>query len=170
MARAMLDYFPAALAAVAECSKKSNDFHNPGEEIHWARDKSNDHADCIIRHLVDRGSVDSDGIRHSVKVAWRALALLQEELEAEGAEVSRASRFTTERSEVPHQLNFWYPWAPYRLNPGDDFPVNYDSAVVVRKRAASGKGFIEEAGDAGDFYWAEGTTILSYKVLKHGKG
>jgi len=89
----VLDYFPAALAAVAELSRAGNDKHNPGEELHWARGKSMDHADCIIRHLVDRGKLDpEDGILHDVKVAWRALALLQEELEKRGVPLSRGSR------------------------------------------------------------------------------
>ncbi len=93
MARGLLDYFPAALAAVAECSRVANDQHNPGEDMHWARNKSNDHADCIIRHLVNRGEMDDDGVLHSAKIAWRALALLQEELENLGAAAGRASRF-----------------------------------------------------------------------------
>lgn len=92
MARGLLDYFPAALAAVAEVSKAGNDKHNPGEEMHHARGKSTDHADCILRHLVDRGALDpEDGLRHSAKVAWRALALLQEELEAAGAPLPRGA-------------------------------------------------------------------------------
>jgi hypothetical protein len=92
LARGVLDYFPAALAEVARVSKAGNDKHNPGEEMHHARGKSMDHADCIIRHLVDRGHIDpDDGMRHSAKVAWRALALLQEELEAEGAPLARAA-------------------------------------------------------------------------------
>jgi hypothetical protein len=79
----LLDYFPAALAAVANVSKVGNDQHNPGQPMHWARGKSGDHADCVVRHVTERGSVDSDGLRHSAKAAWRALALLQEELERE---------------------------------------------------------------------------------------
>lgn len=79
----VLDYFPAALAAVAELSKAGNDQHNPGQPLHWSRGKSTDHADCIVRHLIERGTRDEDGIRHTAKVAWRALALLQEEIEAE---------------------------------------------------------------------------------------
>lgn len=79
----VIDYFPLALAAVAELSKAGNDQHNPGEPLHWARGKSSDHPDCIVRHLIDRGTRDGDGIRHSAKVAWRALAMLQEEIEAE---------------------------------------------------------------------------------------
>ena len=81
MVRGLLDYFPDALAEVARVSKIGNDQHNPGEDMHWARGKSTDHADCIVRHLVDRGLEDSDGVSHTAKVAWRALALLQEELE-----------------------------------------------------------------------------------------
>ena len=79
----VLDYFPRALAEVAMVSKAGNDQHNPGQPLHWDRSKSSDHADCITRHLMERGLVDSDGMRHSAKLAWRALALLQEEIEAE---------------------------------------------------------------------------------------
>ena len=88
----VVDYFPAALAEVARVSKAGNDQHNPGEPLHWARGKSMDQADCILRHLAERGSIDTDGVRHSAKLAWRALALLQLELEAEGAPMSRGSR------------------------------------------------------------------------------
>ena len=75
-----LDYFPNALLAVARCSKIGNDQHNPGEPLHWDKAKSGDHADCLVRHLMDRGTVDGDGVPHTAKVAWRALALLEEEL------------------------------------------------------------------------------------------
>lgn len=77
-----LDYFPLALAEVARISKAGNDQHNPGQPLHWARHKSSDHADCIVRHLIERGTIDTDGQRHTAKAAWRVLALLQEELEA----------------------------------------------------------------------------------------
>ena len=79
----VLDYFPLAIAEVAKCSKVGNDQHNPDQPLHWAKGKSTDHADCIPRHLIDRGTFDTDGIRHSAKLAWRALALLQIELENE---------------------------------------------------------------------------------------
>ena len=83
IARGVLDYFPDALAEVALVSKTGNDQHNPGQPLHWAKEKSTDHVDCIIRHLIDRGKLDGDGMRHSAKVAWRALALLQTELDSE---------------------------------------------------------------------------------------
>jgi hypothetical protein len=93
MAEGVLWYFPAALAEVARVSKAGNDQHNPGQPMHHARGKSTDHADCILRHLADAGLRDSDGLRHTAKVAWRALALLQEELERqEGAPMPRNAR------------------------------------------------------------------------------
>lgn len=93
MATGLLDYFPLALASVAALSKVGNDQHNPGQPLHWARSKSTDEADCILRHMVDRGTVDNDGVRHSTKVAWRALAMLQKEIEqAEALPLSRGSK------------------------------------------------------------------------------
>ncbi len=83
MCTGVLDYFPLALAEIARVSKAGNDQHNPGQPLHWAREKSTDHADCIMRHLSERGTIDSDNQRHSAKMAWRALALLQTELEEE---------------------------------------------------------------------------------------
>lgn len=92
LARGLLDYFPDALAAVAEVSRQGNEKHNPGEEMHHARGKSMDHADCIMRHLVGRGGFDGE-TRESAALAWRALALLQEELELEmGLDLPRAAR------------------------------------------------------------------------------
>lgn len=77
----VLDYFPLALALVARISKAGNDQHNPGQPLHWARGKSSDHADCIVRHLIQRGTDDVDGMSHSGKMLWRALALVQTEEE-----------------------------------------------------------------------------------------
>ncbi|WP_448043836.1 dATP/dGTP diphosphohydrolase domain-containing protein [Bradyrhizobium liaoningense] len=92
MARGLLDYFPDALAAVAQHSFIANQKHNPGEEMHHARGKSTDHADCILRHLVGRGGFDGN-LRESTALAWRALALLQEELERDlGLPPPRAAR------------------------------------------------------------------------------
>lgn len=80
MASGVLFYFPHALAAVANLSKIGNDQHNPGQPMHWAFTKSTDESDCIMRHLAQSGTVDTDGVLHSTKVAWRALALLEREL------------------------------------------------------------------------------------------
>lgn len=90
MTEGLGDYFPDALAEVAHISWAGNEKHNPGEKLHWARGKSMDHADCCARHLQQRGGFDivmingvEHKIRHSAQLAWRAMALLQEELEAE---------------------------------------------------------------------------------------
>lgn len=88
IATGVLDYFPDALAEVAVLSKVGNDQHNPGQPLHWSKHKSTDHANCVVRHLIDRGTFDVDKVRHSAKVAWRALALLQIEIEAERAGLS----------------------------------------------------------------------------------
>ena len=79
----VIKYFPDALAEIARVSKAGNDQHNPGQPLHWDRSKSTDHLDCAQRHLIEAGTVDTDGQRHTAKLAWRALAQLQTELEAE---------------------------------------------------------------------------------------
>ncbi len=76
---AVLDYFPLALAAIAEVSLAGQRQHGT---TGWDRSKSKDHADALIRHFLERGTVDTDGLSHAAKMAWRALAILQEEREA----------------------------------------------------------------------------------------
>ena len=88
----VMDYFPAALAEVAKISYAGNQQHNPGEPLHWARGKSTDQADTMLRHFLERGTLDSDGMRHSAKMCWRALAILQLELESEGYPVARGAK------------------------------------------------------------------------------
>lgn len=91
LATGLLDYFPDALAEVAQLSYQATQQHHPDKPMHHDRDKSNDHADCIIRHLQGRGGFDGK-TRESAALAWRALALLQEELEAEyGLALPRAA-------------------------------------------------------------------------------
>lgn len=80
----VLDYFPLAIAEIARISALGNAQHNPNSaRLHWERTKSNDHADTIGRHLSDRGSFGVDGARHTANLGWRALAMVQEEMEAE---------------------------------------------------------------------------------------
>lgn len=117
LSRGLLEYFPAALAGVAKLSLESNEKHNPGLQMHHAREKSDDHADCILRHLVDLNDVESKlgfvsprrtgaadevmtlpvedqkALRqralHEVScLAWRALALSQVLHEREGAPIA----------------------------------------------------------------------------------
>ena len=77
----VLMYFPKAIAEVARLSYVANEQHNPGTKMHWDRSKSGDELDALTRHLMDAGTFDTDGQRHSTKVAWRALANLEKELE-----------------------------------------------------------------------------------------
>ncbi len=81
VASGFLDYFPEAIRAIAKCSWQGNEQHNPGSELHWDRSKSGDESDALMRHFMERGTMDDDGVLHSTKVAWRALAMLQKELE-----------------------------------------------------------------------------------------
>lgn len=131
MADGLLYYFPSALAAVAEVSRIGNAQHNPGQPMHWARGKSTDHANKIIRHLMEAGELDTDGTRHSAKVAWRALALLQEELEREeGAPLARNARLPAQYGEIiPHHLA-----AAYLRDVGerdDDAPTEHNPAAYA---------------------------------------
>jgi hypothetical protein len=83
IASGVLDYFPDAIAAISYISYRGNEQHNPGQPLHWARGKSSDEADTMLRHFLQRGTLDTDGVRHTAKCAWRCLALLQKEIEEE---------------------------------------------------------------------------------------
>jgi hypothetical protein len=80
----VLQYFPDAINAVAHCSFIGNEQHNPGTKLHWDRSKSGDEHDAMLRHAMEAGTTDTDGILHSTKTAWRALAALQKEIEENG--------------------------------------------------------------------------------------
>ena len=79
----VLNYFPDAIREVARCSYVGQQQHNPDKPLAWDRSKSGDELDALSRHLLESGTIDTDGIRHSAKVAWRALANLQKEIENE---------------------------------------------------------------------------------------
>lgn len=95
--KGVFNYFPAALAGVAQVSIDGNDKHNPGQPLHHARGKSADHADCVDRHLTDLEDLlaaiqreETDArlshldprvlalLTEASQLAWRALALSQE--------------------------------------------------------------------------------------------
>mgnify|MGYP003640124155 FL=1 len=79
----VLAYFPDAIAEVAKCSLAGQQQHNPDKPLGWDRSKSGNELDSLTRHLMAAGTMDADGVRHSAKVAWRALANLQKEIEKE---------------------------------------------------------------------------------------
>ena len=89
----LFDYFASALIEVAKVSYAGNVQHNgEGAPMEWVRGTSSDHEDTILRHYVERGGFDTDGVRHSAKLAWRALAILQLEMEAAGAPKARRAK------------------------------------------------------------------------------
>jgi hypothetical protein len=98
-------YFPAALCEVARWSVVGNDKHNPGQPLHWARDKSTDHENKILRHLIDAEQVDKDGFIEAVALCWRSLALCQTILEKrgwpEGANARRKTSTAAQPSAAP---------------------------------------------------------------------
>ena len=71
-------YFPHAIAAAAELSLIANRQHNPGEELHWVKEKSSDEEDALLRHKLDEAidpeHRDPDGAHPAVKAFWRAAA------------------------------------------------------------------------------------------------
>lgn len=128
----LLAYFPNALAEVSSLSKKGNDQHNPGEPMFWARWKSTDHADCLLRHLVDYDKEDTDGVLHATKVAWRALALLQELLEKKrGYPAPRGVRDRSEPEFVSHH---------FRATPVDPSALCHDYTTEEEEPAPEAKG------------------------------
>lgn len=80
----VIKYFPKAIKEIARVSQAGNDQHHPDTPLHWDRSKSTDEEDALIRHLTDHASgtiYDTDGQLHLAKVAWRALASLEKQLE-----------------------------------------------------------------------------------------
>lgn len=143
----VLDYFPNALAEIAKVSLEGQRQHNITGPLKWDRSKSTDEADALIRHFLQRGTIDTDGMRHSAKCAWRALALLEKELEKKGTE-------TDEPTPIP-QLEFT-PGATLTCR-GDEF---YTDIVMDNEQS------LRDANRAlQDFDWNSTGTV---SVLQHG--
>lgn len=76
----LMEYFPDAWLAVANVAIAGNQQHNPGEPLHWAREKSTDQMNTAFRHMWDHGRgvpKDTDGQYHLAKAIWRLSAELQ---------------------------------------------------------------------------------------------
>jgi hypothetical protein len=82
-----IKYFPAAIAAVAAHSFASNEQHNPGEPVHWARDKSTDQLDALARHLTELAEATTldEEIELLKAIVWRGSAQLQLKCEEKDA-------------------------------------------------------------------------------------
>jgi hypothetical protein len=83
----LIKYFPDALCEVA-----------------WDREKSKDDLDALMRHLMENGMHDIDGVRHSAKIAWRALAHLQKEIEGDKTDARTEQWYIDQynRNRLPH--------------------------------------------------------------------
>ena len=96
-------YFPKALREVTKVCVANNVRYNPDKEpadINWARDKSKDQLGSLDRHITERAvdgkifeaidpaiaaKVGFDRIYVMAEAAWRALAQLELDIEAEEA-------------------------------------------------------------------------------------
>jgi hypothetical protein len=79
-------YFPDCWAEIAKVSVIGNKQHALGTKLRFARDVSTDHANKVMRHMLDHQAgriMDNDGTYHLAKAAWRALAALQVAIEAQ---------------------------------------------------------------------------------------
>lgn len=160
IATGVLDYFPDALAAVAEVSRIGNEQHNPGKPLHWDRSKSTDEADALMRHFVERGTIDSDGARHSAKVAWRALALLQKEIEA--------ARVPLPAPKVPEpDKDGWIEWDGGGIACGNGYslPADLNPDANVRVRLRDGDTATRAASNFSWRHDGDSSDIVAYKVV-----
>lgn len=95
-------YFPDAILELVKVSVVGNVQHNPGEPLHWAREKSTDQLNTAMRHLFDHGAgcrYDEDGTMHLAKAAWRLLAEIQ--LLCEKRDTVKTPFDQAKASEVP---------------------------------------------------------------------
>jgi hypothetical protein len=152
----VLKYAPAALAGMARISKSGNDKHNPGQELHHARGKSNDHGDCVIRHAMDIADIEahikrnfdndpevwykSDDakalLNEASQLAWRALIWSQELHEKYGgAPLAPGARLPTNAVE-----SGWAD-ANVKINPGDKITIGgpSDQSRAAKQDAAAKK-------------------------------
>ena len=80
----LTEYFLKAWMAVANVAIAGNRQHNPGEKLHWAREKSKDQMNTAFRHQLDYAmgvKKDTDGQYHLAKAIWRLSAQLQLDIE-----------------------------------------------------------------------------------------
>lgn len=91
----MFEYFPLAWLEVVRVARLGNDQHNPGQPLHWAREKSTDQMNALFNHLFDYGlgqKRDTSGSYHLANLIWRASAQLQLDIEKEnGTDTRRPS-------------------------------------------------------------------------------
>ncbi len=164
-----INYFLAALAGVARHSFRSNKIHNAGEPMHWARGKSMDHGECIIRHCADiedikafmaRNNLEGEPEQEVIRLlleeadarAWRALADSQELYEKYGgAPMSPASRLPPPPVEPPVVLI-------------PDAPVDAVIQEIIDATVPTPAAELDPVGRHGDgkwYFWDDGWMLQS---------
>lgn len=81
-------YFPDTWAEIAKVSVLGNKQHALGDKLRFDRTVSTDHANKVMRHMLDHQAgitYDEDGTMHLAKAAWRALAALQVAIEGQAS-------------------------------------------------------------------------------------
>ena len=85
VASGVLAYFPNALVLLSHVSFKGNEQHNPGQPLHWAREKSTDQMDAAVRHFMEAlthaNPYSEEACYALAQCAWRVLAELQLRIE-----------------------------------------------------------------------------------------
>ncbi len=97
----LTQYFPDAFLEVVRVAIEGNRQHNPGEHMHWSREKSTDQMNTALRHQWDHttvGAKDNDGCYHLAKAIWRLSAELQLVIEQERSVGATRSEATEERN------------------------------------------------------------------------
>ena len=123
----VLKYAPAALAGVAKISIDGNDKHNPGQPMHHARGKSNDHPDCIVRHAVDVADIEAALKRADIPI----------DKGDDSARAAAVRSLLTEASQLAWRALMWSqelherygnaPLAPGAVEPQDCTPCSTNS-------------------------------------------
>ena len=110
---------------------------------------------------MDAGTIDSDGIRHSTKVAWRALANLQKELES--IEHEQWQNAMIAQSEIEDRM---YPTAEDINDGSEDLEgsVSYDLSKIKEEELEKRMNVIGQNGNDGLHY--ETSTTFSIKDAK----
>ena len=79
----VLKYFPRAIRYISKVSLQGNKQHHPDKPLHWDKNKSTDHLDSCVRHIIDHSvnPLDDDNLLHLGKAAWRSMGALENLLE-----------------------------------------------------------------------------------------
>ena len=138
-------YFPRGMCAVARLSKIGNDQHNPGQPLHWAKEKSTDELDAFMRHMVDDALgvlIDSDDVLHATKMAWRAMANLERILEAQekaaAAPAVVATKPYVDKYDIEKDPSPALPGQVIMVDSVNDLPKNWNPPTAKMKRFVEG--------------------------------